>query len=102
MKFTWVAFEHKNPSLWYMNHLPYTAAGTVAASGSCQTINFASALTSVPQVQVLANHKSASSDFSSTSGQSTTSISSVTTSGFQVCTSGSTAGMSYDYAVFAH
>ena len=30
--FNWVAFEHRNPWLWYQNRQPYSSAGTELAA----------------------------------------------------------------------
>jgi hypothetical protein len=97
--FTWIAFEHKNPSLWIENNLPYTNAGSVAATGACQAITFASALTGTPNVQLLANHKDAtSSDFAGSSAATSSYAKDVTATGFTACTTGPTTGLVYDYA----
>jgi len=56
--FNWVAFSHKNPSLWYKaNHLPYLQAGNVAVKG-CKWVKFGRTYRSVPKVLTTANHQS--------------------------------------------
>ena len=80
-KYEWMAFEHKNPWLWFRNHSPYSAAGTVAAGSwtkhdyqdtvssglgaeegldvfkTCKSVPFPKVYNQVPIVLVTANHR---------------------------------------------
>jgi hypothetical protein len=89
--FNFVAFVHKNPDAWYAaNALPYLEANNAAiAHHGCTTVNFARTHSIAPKVFVTANHQDdATVDWNAAPRDAvSTWVTSVTTTGFEVCSS---------------
>jgi hypothetical protein len=89
--FNFVAFVHKNPDAWYAaNALPYLEANNAAiAHHGCTTVNFARTHSIAPKVFVTANHQDdATVDWNAAPHDAVnTWVTSVTTTGFEVCSS---------------
>jgi hypothetical protein len=106
--FTWAAFEHKNPSLWFRNKMPYSIAGRESSGIEkpglhCKDVSFGQTFDSPPSVLVTANYFSAAVvDWGSSHESTETYMSKVTTSGFNVCTTGKAqaTGLSWDWVAF--
>jgi hypothetical protein len=106
-RYSWIAFEHANPSNWFAeDSLPYSMGGRVAAGAwsqyagtwheaskfgmatwnACQTVEFGKTFANAPTVLVTANHEdSASMDWSKSHPETQTWVDAVSTSSFKVC-----------------
>lgn len=127
-RFNWLAFEHKNPSLWFKEQAtPYSVAGRTvgwktwaaykhAKSASmdgksvftnCKVVPFGHTFPAVPTVLVTANHAHTSLDWGTRAGlqrvhaSMATYVDEVGTSSFKVCTaeSAASAEMLYDSGI---
>jgi len=99
-QFTYLAFEHKNPQLWYMNRMPYATAGTQRATGTCTYIRFRRSFTKAPKVMVNSNHKNSGLDWSGKVLGTKTSIKKLTKYGFFACAKGDRKTLKFDYVAF--
>lgn len=101
--FNWIAFEHKNPNLWYRNQMPYSVAGRQASGEwsvydkkkvngktvflNCKDVNFGKTFQTPPTVLVTANHYKSTGvvDWGITHDATMTYMDDITTKGFKVC-----------------